>query len=503
MEVRGNEAIEQLVRWGELHKLSFSPEKSEALTVARSGVLARRPIYRIRGNPIRRVNELKYLGVIIDQTLCWTPHLRDVRVRTNRMIAALSRLARQDYGLSGEALRTIYKMCVERIVCYACGVWWKDTANVCQSRTLLTIQRPAALRITRAYRTVSTDAALVLAGLLPLPLVVSQEAAFYRTTVEGREAMHCNQKYPIRLRRQTDVLKIHPALRIGLDWEVGEPTGTGVEIYTDGSKDGSLVGAAYCVFSDGVEVYSRTVRLNEEASVFQAELVALEGASQWILLHPGPEPVTVYSDSQSSLQALSDGYHRDPLVHEIRGRVLRARHERHVVLRWVRGHTGVLGNERADQLAKAGASGPFVTRTVDPSTTYIKGTLLQRSMISWRERWTLSTVGRSTYAFVPVVGLTPISCCSLSTQILTGHGRFPHFKSKFGQGDGSCPCGSPRGDARHYVLDCPLTRDFRLGADQVDWSKPPEQVLRTLAASKGNLKKLKELMGEIIDLIDL
>ncbi|XP_023212960.1 uncharacterized protein LOC111615757 [Centruroides sculpturatus] len=468
MEVCGNEAIEQLVRWGELFKLSFSPEKSEALTVARSGVLARWPIYHIRGNPIRRVNELKYLGVIIDQTLCWTSHLRDVRVRTNRMIAALSRLARQDYRLSGEALRTVYKMSVERVVCYACSVWWKDTANVSQSKILLTIQRPAALRITRAYRTVSTDAALVLAGLLPLPLVVSQEAAFYRTTVE-----------------------------------VGEPTGTGVEIYTDGSKDSSLVGAAYCVFSDGVEVYSRTVRLNEEASVFQAELVALEGASQWILLHPGPEPVTVYSDSQSSLQALSDGYHRDPLVHEIRGRVLRARHERHVALRWVRGHTGVLGNERADQLAKAGASGPFVTRMVDPSTTYLKGTLLQRSMISWRERWTLSTVGRSTYAFVPIVGLTPISCCSLSTQILTGHGRFPHFKSKFGQGDGSCPCGSPRSDARHYVLDCPLTRDFRLEADQVDWSKPPEQVLRTLAASKGNLKKLKELMGKIIDLFNL
>ncbi|XP_023221027.1 nuclear factor NF-kappa-B p110 subunit-like [Centruroides sculpturatus] len=146
-----------------------------------------------------------------------------------------------------------------------------------------------------------TGAALVLAGLLPLPLVVS-------------------------------ILKIHPAYMIGLDWDVSEPTGTGVEIYTDGSKDGSLVGTAYCVLSDGVEVYYQSVRLNEEASVFQAELVTLEGASQWILSLLGPEPVTVYSDSQSSLQALSDRYHHDPLVQEIRDGVLRVRH---VVLRWI------------------------------------------------------------------------------------------------------------------------------------------------------------------------
>ncbi|XP_023219886.1 uncharacterized protein LOC111621863 [Centruroides sculpturatus] len=199
----------------------------------------------------------------------------------NRAIAGLSRLARQEYGIGGEAIRTIYKMALERMICYACGIWWKESANVKQSRTLLTIQRPAALRVTRAYRTVSTDAALALAGLLPLPLVVSQEAAFFRIAVEGIQAKHCNQMYPaMKLLCQADIWSTHPSLRVGIDWEVGEPTLCGIEIYTDGSKDGSQVGAAYCVYHDGVLVYSSSVRLNEEATVFQAELVALSGASQ-------------------------------------------------------------------------------------------------------------------------------------------------------------------------------------------------------------------------------
>ncbi|XP_067119767.1 uncharacterized protein [Centruroides vittatus] len=246
-------------------------------------------------------------------------------------------------------------MALERMICYACGIWWKDSANVKQSRTLLSIQRPAALQVTRAYRTVFTNAALVLAGLLPLPLMVSQEAAFFRTTVEGLEAKHCSQMFPAnQLSCRSDIWRVYPSLRISLDWDVGKPTLNSIEIYTDRSKDGSQVGAAYCVYKDGVLVYSSSVRLNAEASVFQAELVALLGVSQWILRHPGSEPVTVYSDSQSSLQALSDGYYRDELVLEIRGRVLRARHEQHVALCWVRGHIRIPGNERADQLAKAG-----------------------------------------------------------------------------------------------------------------------------------------------------
>ncbi|XP_067130231.1 uncharacterized protein [Centruroides vittatus] len=242
------------------------------------------------------------------------------------------------------------------------------------------------------------------------------------------------------------------------------------------------------------------VRLNEEASVFQVELVALDEASQWILRHPGSTPITVYSDSQSSLQALSDGYHRDRMVLEIRGSVLRARHERQVDLRWVRGHNGIPGNERADLLAKAVAQGSFVTRVVDLSASYIKGTLLQRSMKYSQESWNHSTVGRTTYAFLPEVGQTPVSCDWLVTQLLTGHERFPHFQSKFGQGDGHCSCGCLRGDARLYVLDCLFTEDFRRTVDDVDWSQPPKQVVRSLAASKGNLLRLKDLMATVISL---
>ncbi|XP_023210040.1 uncharacterized protein LOC111612977 [Centruroides sculpturatus] len=236
--------------------------------------------------------------------------------------------------------------------------------------------------------------------------------------------------------------------------------------------------------------------MNEKAFVFQAELVDLEGASQWILLQPGPEPVTVYSDSQSSLQALSNEYHCDSLILEIKSRVLRAKHEQHVALQWVRSDIGILGNKRADQLAKAGASSPFLTRMAEPSTTYIEGTLLKQSMSYWQECWTQTTVGRSTYAFVPVVGLTPVCCNWLTTQILTSHRKFPHFKSKFRQGDSSCSYGCPRSNMRHYVLDCRLTKDFRRGANRVDWSRPPEQVLQVLATSKINLKKTKGFDGK-------
>lgn len=292
--------------------------------MARSGILARRPIYRIGQSPIRRVSELKYLGVKIDQTLSWLPHIRSIRARMNLAAARLSRLAKLDFGLRGSAIHAIYKRALERWACYGCGAWWNDISHAKMDELLLRVQRPVALRITRANRTVATQAVLVLAGLEPLPLVVGQEAAFFRMSAVKESTSHCSKRFPaIALEdKEEDVWRLHPSLRVGLESEPGYPTMSGMEVFTDRSKDGTYLGSAYCVYSVGVLVHSAGDRLNAEASVFQAELLALSRATQWLLDRPGSEPITVYSDSQSSLQALSDGYHRGRMVLEIRGRVL-------------------------------------------------------------------------------------------------------------------------------------------------------------------------------------
>lgn len=103
-----------------------------------------------------------------------------------------------------------------------------------------------------------------------------------------------------------------------------------------------------------------------------------------------------------------------------------------------------------------------MTATVPPSARYIKGTLLQLSMTNWQESWSASTVAKTTHAFLPEVGRTPVSTDRRLTQMLTGHGNFPHYLSVVRRrASGCCSCGVQRGDALHYVLYCPLTEAFR------------------------------------------
>ena len=92
------------------------------------------------------------------------------------------------------------------------------------------------------------------------------------------------------------------------------------------------------------------------ASIFTAELHGILKALQEILL-ADDRHFTVYCDSRSVLQSLSNFNPRHPLVLEIMEWLLLAKRRGKVVdFCWVPAHVGVTGNERADDLAKVAAS---------------------------------------------------------------------------------------------------------------------------------------------------
>ncbi|GFU44280.1 RNase H domain-containing protein [Trichonephila clavipes] len=111
---------------------------------------------------------------------------------------------------------------------------------------------------------------------------------------------------------------------------------------------------------------------------------------------------------------------------------------------FVRGHTGVLGNERADWLAKAATKRKIDIDVNIPKSFYKKITK-ERMVKSWNQEYLVSNKGSITKKFFPTINRR-LSCHHFYTnykltQILTGHGNFKSYLKKFNLAPSSfCDC---------------------------------------------------------------
>merc|ERR1712079_569085 len=132
----------------------------------------------------------------------------------------------------------------------------------------------------------------------------------------------------------------------------GRPDIRGVNIYTDGSKDGNRSGAGVVVM-DGGQVrtdYNGTrqeysYHLGENTTVFQTEVFAHKMAASLILNGSTGvgswvnRPLTIYTDSQAAMLALNNVWVKSELVHETLDLLDRAADCcQGLTIRWVQAH---------------------------------------------------------------------------------------------------------------------------------------------------------------------
>lgn len=440
------EGVSQVEEWGIKWGFRFSIDKSKVMLFTRCKV--RDLNLKLYDGIIERVESFRFLGVHFDERLTWRTHIDHVINKSKSVLNLMRCLTGVKWGADFTSLKFIYVALVRSRLDYGCVVYRSAAKSVLDRLDIIQNQ---ALRICLgAVRTSPICALQVEAGEMPLHLRRDQLLVHYWIYLKGHEESHpakavmkrcwerekaqkesfgwkANQiadnmgvfmkdfeetvlwpDTPVwmceKQRVDFEVLYIKQKRRnADLASEFYELMNSKykqwTQIFTDGSKDpqSETVGSAVSVpeFQFGC-----CKRISDHMSVYAAELYAMVMAMEWAE-KSNCNKIIVCSDSVSALTSIKTGnvtsHHQ--LVYEVLFACSRlVRQGRDVAFIWVPAHLGIIGNERADKLAKKATKKETIEVNIKLSKSEGKSIVWRRATQQWQQRWESEGKGRHLFA---------------------------------------------------------------------------------------------------------
>lgn len=133
----------------------------------------------VEGIDIPILPNLKYLGLVLDSKWTFGDHFSRMAPRVRAAIHGLGRLM-PNIGGPREKVRRLYMGVVGSMVLYGAPVWAHTVQDSRILRNVIAeLQRRLSIRLIRGYRTISSEAAAVLAGSIPWHLLAEAYAVIY------------------------------------------------------------------------------------------------------------------------------------------------------------------------------------------------------------------------------------------------------------------------------------------------------------------------------------
>ena len=256
--------------------------------------------------------------------------------------------------------------------------------------------------------------------------------------------------------------KYHTLIPDKVAWSVRVPGDRRfVSFYTDGSKLGDRVGLG--VFSGELGL-SIARRLPDHCSVFQAEILAIRAAVDWlrynVLTKVG---VNIYSDSQAAIKSLSNVFLTSRSALDCRRSLNEMAEQFKIHLIWMPGHRDIPGNCRADELARLG------------TTLHVK----RRAFSTAKDRWSMGLDGFKSKLVWPRLNMRRTKALlslnrpdvALIVAVVTGHRLIGEYarRLRVSSNDFCRSCGYEEEEesVEHLLCKCPalsIRRNSTLGS---------------------------------------
>ncbi|WQF90359.1 Putative reverse transcriptase domain, ribonuclease H domain, ribonuclease H-like superfamily [Colletotrichum destructivum] len=388
------EALRKAETWAFTHASVFAPEKFQLthFTRAKTRINTDSPLQSQWGE-IEPKTTCKYLGLTMDSTLKWKPHINETERKVTNIITALSSPGSSTWGVRTREMRIIYKGVAIPQMMYACSLWsnsgWGEKGYT--KKTLHRVQRlqaRAARAISGAYRATSFPALDVEMHLLPVEQQIWKHNidTISRTGMAGAPArrgrkMSPRQTITKRLLDGQEAISQEPEHILPfvtpLWWQgprihiVGgaeqaekehqrclEQSTNAFHIYTDGSGiDGQIGAAAVCTTTQ--QTSKSHMGDDTTSTVYAGELqgiiLALKMAQADKQNGNQRSKVFIHTDNQAAIRSSAKPKEKSGsyLLKIIADKTQALREQGlNVELRWVPAHTGIQGNEAADAAAK-------------------------------------------------------------------------------------------------------------------------------------------------------
>ncbi|GFW36022.1 putative RNA-directed DNA polymerase from transposon BS [Trichonephila clavipes] len=401
--------INNFTKWAEQSGFVFSTEKTVSVVFTRKCGVFLNPELFIGRSLINIVNEVKFLGLVFDQSLRFHRHLKDLKIRSAKALNILKVLANTRWGADRTSLVRLYRALIRSKLDYGSVVY----SSACKS--LLKILEPVyhqALRLClEAFRTSPVE---IRDLINDLNLNIGRIALCKISEVPPSKVIF--PKVDFTLSYYSKACTPESTYRT-LYLEHRELFSDYEPIFTNGSKSESHVGSAVVSLSTVI-----TDALPISASIYTAELHALRIALEHISLSCGKKFI-IYTDSLSALQSIVSLHSSShPILGDITYALCAlANHHKKKDIRfcWIPGHAGITGNELADTAARSatGSSERFPIPHSD-----LKACFRQKLQSVWQSNWDQQTENKL-HSVMPVLAPTvPSSSNRRETQ---GHVTTP------------------------------------------------------------------------------
>ena len=423
----------EVENWGRRCGLTFNPSKTVVIMFSRRKDRDFRKL-KMGGVELEYASETKYLGVTLDSRLTWKSHINCKTIAAKKMIYLVNQAVRGNWGPAPELSRWALTGVVWPALTYACVCWGHAVKTKWLKKRLDRIDRLGLLSVTQCAPSTPTQALRVIYGTPPCRLLIDKLALDtlirYRSRMgldwdgltRGMKAHKSHLKYlwdkvqgwGLETLEADDIREVSPLklFRVVTDSFAGDRkflTRSQFNVYSDGSKTASGVGAGFTIIRNQKEILSGETKLNESCTVFQAEVLAIFEAIRTLLnssFISGVRFLKVFSDSSAALYALRKRKCKSKVVlYTVKILNKLARMNVNISLVWIKAHVGHPGNERADFLAKRGTESEIIANWVKGPINSYKNRTKSTMLDEWDREWKSSGVARMSKQFFGEVNM--------------------------------------------------------------------------------------------------